>query len=76
MQLGLERNSYLTDSNLNYHTQIIGGSGAGKTNLLKVMLEDRMAKGHSIIFFDFKADIELMDWMAGASEQYGLEKMI
>ena len=38
MQLGLERNSYLTDSNLNYHTQIIGGSGAGKTNLLKVML--------------------------------------
>ena len=71
MQLGLERNSYLTDSNLNYHTQIIGGSGAGKTNLLKVMLEDRMAKGHSIIFFDFKADIELMDWMAGASEQYG-----
>ncbi len=71
MQLGLERNSYLTDSNLNYHTQIIGGSGAGKTNLLKVMLEDRMAKGHSIIFFDFKADIELMDWMAGASEQCG-----
>jgi type IV secretory pathway TraG/TraD family ATPase VirD4 len=71
MQLGLERNSYLTDSNLNYHTQIIGGSGAGKTNLLKVMLEDRMAKGHSIIFFDFKADVELMDWMAGASEQYG-----
>ena len=71
MQLGLERNSYLTDSNLNYHTQIIGGSGAGKTNLLKVMLEDRMVKGHSIIFFDFKADIELMDWMAGASEQYG-----
>lgn len=70
MQLGFERNSYLTDSNLNYHTQIIGGSGAGKTNLLKVMLEDRMAKGHSIIFFDFKADIELMDWMAGASDQY------
>jgi len=70
MQLGLERNSYLTDSNLNYHTQIIGGSGAGKTNLLKVMLEDRIAKGHSIIFFDFKADVELMDWMAGATEQY------
>jgi hypothetical protein len=57
MQLGHERNAYLTDNNLNYHTQIIGGSGAGKTNLLKVMLEDRMAKGHSIIFFDFKADI-------------------
>jgi type IV secretory pathway TraG/TraD family ATPase VirD4 len=70
MQLGHERNAYLTDNNLNYHTQIIGGSGAGKTNLLKVMLEDRMAKGHSIIFFDFKADIELMDWMAGAAEHY------
>jgi len=70
MQVGYERNAFLTDKNLNYHTQIIGGSGAGKTNLLKVMLEDRMAKGHSIIFFDFKADIELMDWMAGASEQY------
>lgn len=71
MQLGHEKNAYLTDNNLNYHVQIIGGSGAGKTNLLKVKLEDRMAKDHSIIFFDFKADIELMDWMAGASEHYG-----
>lgn len=70
MQIGHERKAYLTDNNLNYHTQIIGGSGAGKTNLLKVMLEDRMARGHSIIFFDFKADIDLMDWMAGAAEHY------
>lgn len=71
MQVGHERNAFLTDRNLNYHTQIIGGSGAGKTNLLKVMLEDRVAKGHAIIFFDFKGEVDLIDWMAGAAEHYG-----
>ncbi|MGZ3807082.1 MAG: type IV secretory system conjugative DNA transfer family protein, partial [Bacteriovorax sp.] len=71
MKLGLENAAYLTDRNLNYHTQIIGGSGAGKTNLLKVMLGDRIAKGHSVIFFDFKGEVELVDWMAGAAEHYG-----
>jgi len=71
MWLGKGSRAYLTDNNLNYHTQIIGGSGAGKTNLLKVMIEDRVRKGHGLIFFDFKADIELMDWMTGLSESSG-----
>ncbi len=71
MKLGPGPKAYLTDKNLNYHTQIIGGSGAGKTNLLKVMIEDRVRKGHGVIFFDFKADIELMDWMTGLSESAG-----
>lgn len=71
MKLGSGAKAYLTDKNLNYHTQIIGGSGAGKTNLLKVMIEDRVRKGHGVIFFDFKADIELMDWMTGLSESSG-----
>jgi type IV secretory pathway TraG/TraD family ATPase VirD4 len=71
MQIGKEKKAYLTDRNLNYHTQIIGGSCAGKTNLLKVMLEDRIAKGHAIIFFDFKGEVDLVDWMAGATEYYG-----
>ena len=71
MKLGRNPKAYLTDRNLNYHTQIIGGSGAGKTNLLKVMIEDRVRKGHGVIFFDFKADIELMDWMTGLSESSG-----
>lgn len=71
MQIGKEKKAYLTDRNLNYHTQIIGGSGAGKTNLLKVMLEDRITKGHAIIFFDFKGEVDLVDWMAGATEHYG-----
>lgn len=69
MKIGSNREAYLTDKNLNYHTQVIGGSGAGKTNLLKVMIEDRVRKGHGVIFFDFKADIELMDWMTGLSEE-------
>ena len=71
MKLGIGPKAYLTDKNINYHTQIIGGSGAGKTNLLKVMIEDRVRKGHGVIFFDFKADIELMDWMTGLSESSG-----
>lgn len=71
MRLGRNPLAYLTDKNLGYHTQVIGGSGAGKTNLLKVMIEDRVRKGHGVIFFDFKADIELMDWMTGLSESSG-----
>jgi len=71
MKIGNESKAFFTDKNLNYHTQIIGGSGAGKTNLLKVMLEDRIAKGHAIIFFDFKGEVDLIDWMAGATEHYG-----
>jgi type IV secretory pathway TraG/TraD family ATPase VirD4 len=71
MKLGTGPKAYLTDHNLNYHTQVIGGSGAGKTNLLKVIIEDRVRKGHGVIFFDFKADIELMDWMTGLSESSG-----
>jgi hypothetical protein len=54
MKLGSHRMAYLTDKNLNYHTQIIGGSGAGKTNLLKVMIEDRIRKGHGLIFLTSK----------------------
>jgi hypothetical protein len=61
MKLGPNPKAYLT----------VGGSGAGKTNLLKVMIEDRVRKGHGVIFFDFKADIELMDWMTGLSESSG-----
>ena len=71
MRLGRAPKAYLTDQNLNYHTQVIGGSGAGKTNLLKVMIEDRVRKGHGVIFFDFKADMALQDWMTGLSESSG-----
>jgi len=68
MRLGRAPKAYMTDNNLNYHTQVIGGSGAGKTNLLKVMIEDRVRRGHGVIFFDFKADMALQDWMTGLSE--------
>jgi len=71
MKLGIGPKAYMTDNNLNYHTQVIGGSGAGKTNLLKVMIEDRVRKGHGLIFFDFKADMALQDWMTGLSESSG-----
>jgi hypothetical protein len=71
MRLGPGKSSYLTEKNLNYHVQVVGGSGAGKTNLLKLMIEDRIARGHGVIFFDFKADIELLDWMAGVCEAAG-----
>lgn len=70
IKLGRERHAFLTEDNLNYHTQIIGGSGAGKTNLIKILIEDRIAKGHSVLFFDLKADVELMDWLTGACSAY------
>lgn len=71
IRLGQEEYAFLTEDNLNYHTQIIGGSGAGKTNLIKILIEDRISKGHSVLFFDLKADIELMDWLTGACSAHG-----
>lgn len=62
--LGPGRSAYLTERNLAYHVQIVGGSGSGKTNLLKLMIEDRVAKGHGVVFFDFKADFEVLKWLS------------
>jgi type IV secretory pathway TraG/TraD family ATPase VirD4 len=76
MKLGAESKAYLTDRNLNYHVQIIGGSGAGKTNLLQIMIEDRVKRGHSLLFFDFKADIELMDWITGLAAAAGRREQL
>lgn len=38
------RSAYLTERNLACHVQIVGDSGSGKTNLLKLAIEDRVAK--------------------------------
>jgi hypothetical protein len=58
-----ERKFRLTEDNLNYHVEIIGGSGAGKTNFLKLLISDRIQKGHGLIFVDLKADFETVDWI-------------
>ena len=58
-------NGYLSDRNLALHTQVVGGSGVGKTNFLKNFIADRVGKGKGLIFLDFKADFEVLEWMQG-----------
>ncbi len=53
----------LTERNLNYHTQVIGGSGAGKTNLLKNVITSRVLGKKGLIFLDLKADFDTVMWM-------------
>lgn len=61
------REVFLTDKNLNYHTQVVGGSGAGKTNLIKNVIADRIHQGEGLIFLDLKADFETIEWIARAT---------
>ena len=65
--IGVDLNSgkevILTERNLNYHTQVIGGSGAGKTNLIKNVITSRVFGGKGLIFLDLKADFDTVVWM-------------
>ncbi|MCB0384634.1 MAG: DUF853 family protein, partial [Bdellovibrionales bacterium] len=62
--LGNRRKSVsLTMNNLNYHVQIIGGSGAGKTTLIQVILRELIKKGVGVLFVDLKADFDTIDWI-------------
>jgi energy-coupling factor transporter ATP-binding protein EcfA2 len=54
---------YLTKANLNYHVQLIGGSGAGKTTLIQVVLKSLIPKKMGIIFVDLKADFDTIKWI-------------
>ncbi|MBT7609289.1 MAG: TraM recognition domain-containing protein [Bacteriovoracaceae bacterium] len=62
---GNGRSGFLTDKNLGLHTQVVGGSGVGKTNFLQTFMADRVKKGRGLIFLDFKADFEVLEWLQG-----------
>ncbi|MBY0384996.1 hypothetical protein K2X05_07545, partial [bacterium] len=71
----------LTEKNLNYHTQVIGGSGAGKTNLIKNVIASRVFGNKGLIFLDLKADFDTVVWMkklsvaAGRDQEFKLFSM-
>jgi hypothetical protein len=60
-----DKGAYLTSNNLSLHTQVVGGSGVGKTNFLKHLILEKVHKGSGVLFLDFKADFEVMEWLAG-----------
>lgn len=57
------RSFFMSEENFNHHTQIIGGSGSGKTNLIKNIIEDRISRNKAVIFLDFKAEFILENWL-------------
>lgn len=65
------RKVFLTPENLNLHTQIIGGSGAGKSNLIKLISEQRVGEGLGLIILDFKQDFGTFEWITGLCQNTG-----
>jgi ABC-type phosphate/phosphonate transport system ATPase subunit len=61
---------YLTKANLNYHVQLIGGSGAGKTTLIQVILKSLIPKKMGIIFVDLKADFDTIQWIKNEAQKF------
>lgn len=73
LYLGLTKDKkpfYLTENNIDHHTQIIGGSGSGKTNLIKNIIEDRIKRNKAVIFLDFKAELDLETWLRKCLEKH------
>lgn len=64
----------LSNQNLNYHTQIVGGSGAGKTNLIKNIISQKIHTGSGLIFLDLKADFDTVKWLTRACNSAGRSK--
>ncbi|MCB0361096.1 MAG: TraM recognition domain-containing protein [Bdellovibrionales bacterium] len=62
---------YLTKANLNYHVQLIGGSGAGKTTLIQVILSQLIEQKMGVIFIDLKADFETINWIKEEASKSG-----
>jgi hypothetical protein len=62
---------YLTKANLNYHVQLIGGSGAGKTTLIQVIMKKLIHLEMGIIFIDLKADSDTISWIQRETQEAG-----
>lgn len=65
---------YLPINDMARHIQIMGGTGAGKTNLLKNMIEPLIEKGESVIFLDMKAEKEMVTWLKNTHKLYKKEE--
>lgn len=58
----------LTERNLGYHTQLVAPKGGGKTNLIKLLIRNRVRLGHGLVLLDYKGDSELMKWVVAEAE--------
>ena len=65
---------FLSKENRARHIQIFGGSGSGKTNLLKGLIEVLVRRGESVIFMDMKAEKELENWLRECHKKYNKEE--
>jgi len=68
--LDTKKDEFLFQENLKRHVHIIGGTGTGKTNLLKNLIEEKVQEGKSVIFIDMKADKELYTWIKNVHLKY------
>lgn len=64
---------YLPEIDMARHVQIMGGTGAGKTNLLKNIIEPLIARDESVIFLDMKAEKEMITWLENTHKLYKKE---
>ncbi|MEO5968397.1 MAG: type IV secretory system conjugative DNA transfer family protein, partial [Bdellovibrionia bacterium] len=67
---------FLSLQNLAYHIAIVGGTGSGKTNLLYNFIDFLIALGHTIIFLDFKSELQTLARIFQVAKQHGREHEI
>jgi len=55
------RSEFLTESQLNHHTHIVGASGFGKTVLISHIVKQLIKQGKGLLFIDLKSDIDTIE---------------
>ncbi|MGK5089671.1 TraM recognition domain-containing protein [Bdellovibrionota bacterium FG-2] len=66
----IKSEAFITEQNLGYNIQMLGGSGTGKSNLIQLLLQNRIERGSGVIFVDLKADFETVDWLTKTTAHY------
>lgn len=67
----MARNLYLSDKGRVRHEIVIGKSGSGKSEYMKLRIAKQMAMGGFILIVDAKPSQEFRDWLASMAYSYG-----
>lgn len=62
---------FFKDIDLKEHTFIVGTTGSGKTNMMKMLWENDIRRGNTLIVIDPKSESSTIEYFKALNEQYG-----